>query len=179
MLTSILSLWLTLAMAYRIVKYSEYPACSWCCQPYSVGGSSDAAFCSQYYSSLLRLVGATEYQYQWILKLMLISLLSLWLTVAMAGWSSVWFTSVCHCQNSVDNTCCGGHLIDKLAKQFITLTIHITITEQCARSSCRKGPSTLADTGHRLPAGASRVLTATGLVNGRGQFLTPHRIHTP
>ena len=26
---------------------------------------------------------------------------------------------------------------------------------------------------------ASPVLTATGFVNGRGQFSTPHKIHTP
>ena len=33
-----------------------------------------------------------------------------------------------------------------------------------------------AQENHRL---ASPVLTATGLVNGRGQFSTPHRIETP
>jgi len=32
---------------------------------------------------------------------------------------------------------------------------------------------------HRLHGSASPVLTATGFVNGRGQFLTPHRIHIP
>jgi len=30
-----------------------------------------------------------------------------------------------------------------------------------------------------ITGSASPVLTATGFVNGRGQFLTPHRIHTP
>jgi len=34
-------------------------------------------------------------------------------------------------------------------------------------------------TNHGLRGSASPVLTATGFVNGRGQFLTPHRIHTP
>ena len=32
---------------------------------------------------------------------------------------------------------------------------------------------------HGLRGSASPVLTATGFVNGRGQFSTPHRIHTP
>ena len=32
---------------------------------------------------------------------------------------------------------------------------------------------------HRLRGSASPVLTATGLVNGKWQFLTPHRIDTP
>ena len=32
---------------------------------------------------------------------------------------------------------------------------------------------------HVLRGSASPVLTATGFVNGRGQFSTPHRIHTP
>ena len=32
---------------------------------------------------------------------------------------------------------------------------------------------------HGLLGSASTVLTATGFVNGREQFLTPHRIHTP
>jgi len=32
---------------------------------------------------------------------------------------------------------------------------------------------------HGLRGSASPVLTATGFVNGRGQFLTPNRIHTP
>jgi len=32
---------------------------------------------------------------------------------------------------------------------------------------------------HRLRGSASPVLTATGFVNGKGQFLTPHRIDTP
>jgi len=32
---------------------------------------------------------------------------------------------------------------------------------------------------HGLRGGASPVLTATGFVNGRWQFSTPHRIHTP
>ena len=31
----------------------------------------------------------------------------------------------------------------------------------------------------RLRGSASTVLTATGFVNGRWQFSTPHRIHTP
>ena len=32
---------------------------------------------------------------------------------------------------------------------------------------------------HGLRGSASPVLTATGFVNGRWQFSTPHRIHTP
>ena len=32
---------------------------------------------------------------------------------------------------------------------------------------------------HGLRGSASPVLTATGFVNGRGQFSTLHRIHTP
>ena len=32
---------------------------------------------------------------------------------------------------------------------------------------------------HRLRGSASPVLTATGFVNGKGQFSTPHRIDTP
>jgi len=32
---------------------------------------------------------------------------------------------------------------------------------------------------HKLRGSASHVLTATGFVNGKGQFLTPHRIDTP
>ena len=32
---------------------------------------------------------------------------------------------------------------------------------------------------HGLRGSARPVLTATGFVNGRGQFSTPHRIHTP
>jgi len=32
---------------------------------------------------------------------------------------------------------------------------------------------------HRLRGSASPVLTATGLVNGKWQFSTPHRIDTP
>ena len=32
---------------------------------------------------------------------------------------------------------------------------------------------------HRLRGSASPVLTATGFVNGKGQFLTPHRIDIP
>jgi len=32
---------------------------------------------------------------------------------------------------------------------------------------------------HGLRGSASPVLTTTGFVNGRGQFSTPHRIHTP
>jgi len=32
---------------------------------------------------------------------------------------------------------------------------------------------------HGLRGSASPVLTAIGFVNGRGQFSTPHRIHTP
>ena len=32
---------------------------------------------------------------------------------------------------------------------------------------------------HRLHGSASPVLTATGFVNGKGQFSTPHRIDTP
>jgi len=32
---------------------------------------------------------------------------------------------------------------------------------------------------HRLRGSASPVLTATGFVNGKGQFLTPYRINTP
>ena len=32
---------------------------------------------------------------------------------------------------------------------------------------------------HGLRGSASPVLTATGFVNARGQFSTPHRIHTP
>jgi len=32
---------------------------------------------------------------------------------------------------------------------------------------------------HRLSGSASPVLTATGLVNGKGQFSTHHRINTP
>jgi len=32
---------------------------------------------------------------------------------------------------------------------------------------------------HRLRGSASPVLTATGFVNGIGQFSTPHRIDTP
>ena len=32
---------------------------------------------------------------------------------------------------------------------------------------------------HGLRGSASPVLTATGFVNGTGQFSTPHRIHTP
>ena len=32
---------------------------------------------------------------------------------------------------------------------------------------------------HRLRGSASPVLTATGFVNGKGQFSTPHRIGTP
>ena len=35
-----------------IVKYKEYSACGQFSEPYSVGGSSYAAFCCQYYSSL-------------------------------------------------------------------------------------------------------------------------------
>ena len=35
------------------------------------------------------------------------------------------------------------------------------------------------DCHHRLRGSASPVLTATGFVNGKGQFLTPHRIDTP
>jgi len=34
-------------------------------------------------------------------------------------------------------------------------------------------------TNHRLRGSASPVLTATGFVNGKGQFSTPHRIDTP
>ena len=34
-------------------------------------------------------------------------------------------------------------------------------------------------TDHRLRGSASPVLTATGFVNGKGQFSTPHRIDTP
>jgi len=32
---------------------------------------------------------------------------------------------------------------------------------------------------HGLRGSVSPVLTATGFVNGRWQFSTPHRIHTP
>ena len=32
---------------------------------------------------------------------------------------------------------------------------------------------------HRLRGSASPVLTATGFVNGKGQFSTPHRVDTP
>ena len=32
---------------------------------------------------------------------------------------------------------------------------------------------------HRLHGSASPVLTATGFVNGKGQFSTPHRIDIP
>jgi len=32
---------------------------------------------------------------------------------------------------------------------------------------------------HRLRGSVSPVLTATGFVNGKGQFSTPHRIDTP
>ena len=32
---------------------------------------------------------------------------------------------------------------------------------------------------HRLRGSASPVLTATGFVNGKGRFSTPHRIDTP
>jgi len=32
---------------------------------------------------------------------------------------------------------------------------------------------------YRLRDSASTVFTATGFTNGRGQFLTPHKIHTP
>ena len=32
---------------------------------------------------------------------------------------------------------------------------------------------------HRLRGSASPVLTATGFVNGKGQYSTPHRIDTP
>ena len=32
---------------------------------------------------------------------------------------------------------------------------------------------------HRLRGSASPVLTAAGFVNGKGQYLTPHRIDTP
>jgi len=45
----------------------------------------------------------------------------------------------------------------------------------CPASSCRF----VAQLDHGLRGSASTVLTATGFVNGRGQFSTPHRIHTP
>ena len=37
----------------------------------------------------------------------------------------------------------------------------------------------LLSVNHRLHGSASPVLTATGIVNGKGQFLTPYRIDTP
>jgi len=37
---------------WPVVEYSEYPACCRCFQPYSVGGSSDAALHCQYCSNL-------------------------------------------------------------------------------------------------------------------------------
>ena len=39
--------------------------------------------------------------------------------------------------------------------------------------------SALLIANHGLRGSASPVLTATGFVNGRWQFSTPHRIHTP
>ena len=39
-------------------------------------------------------------------------------------------------------------------------------------------PIRRASNNHRLRGSASPVLTATGFVNGKGQFLTPHRIDT-
>jgi len=41
------------SISLHIVKYREYSACYRYYQPYSVGGSSDAAFRRQYYSNLL------------------------------------------------------------------------------------------------------------------------------
>ena len=40
-------------------------------------------------------------------------------------------------------------------------------------------PSLARFTHHRLRGSASPVLTATGFVNGKGQYSTPHRIDTP
>ena len=37
----------------------------------------------------------------------------------------------------------------------------------------------VVDVNHRLRGSASPVLTATGFVNGKGQFSTPHRIDNP
>ena len=37
----------------------------------------------------------------------------------------------------------------------------------------------LFESNHGLRGSGSPVLTVTGFVNGRGQFSTPHRIHTP
>ena len=41
---------------------------------------------------------------------------------------------------------------------------------------CGLGPKNSV---HRLRGSASPVLTATGFVNAKGQFSTPHRIDTP
>jgi len=40
-------------------------------------------------------------------------------------------------------------------------------------------PNLVVGTHHRLRGSASPVLMATGFVNGKWQFSTPHRINTP
>ena len=54
-------------------------------------------------------------------------------------------------------------------------TVHVLREKTCR--FIRSAPPSRFN--HRLRGSASPVLTATGFVNGKGQFSTPHRIDTP
>jgi len=54
------------------------------------------------------------------------------------------------------------------------------MTQKLGRiSQIRSDEIYVLSSSHRLRGSASPVLTATGFVNGKGQFSTPHRINTP
>jgi len=59
---------------------------------------------------------------------------------------------------------------------------HVTVLKFCRLSWCSSSRGFVSDswaTCHSLRGCASLVLTATGFVNGKGQFSTPYRIDTP
>jgi len=59
--------------------------------------------------------------------------------------------------------------------ELVTLTLDWVILHTIVHQSST--PTYMPN--HRLRGSTSPVLTATGFVNGKGRFSTPHRIDTP
>jgi len=69
----------------------------------------------------------------------------------------------------------GAQLLDQATRAVRTADL----SAHGHRSAAMGGGHIVSPRNHGLRGSASPVLTATGFVNGRWQFSTPHRIHTP